>query len=221
VLQSQPALQSGLYGKAAGSMAGLPAGFDTGCTLQVQYADGTTDTVSAARAPPSALDEAIEDNPLVLLAAYGGLTMAIDAMDSFSKYDEQRDKYKAFLEAHDGRPDAPNGLASEMSGEYWGGSDESDDGDQALRQTLHFDADGRITGRGRDSEDGSYRITSGRWAMEGDERVEVAWEESYDEGFIAICIGKYDIKTGKIDGRFVSSREVTGWFSLAKKPSIF
>lgn len=219
VLSNQPAVGSALYGGSASHP--LSPGFEDGCTLQVQYADGTTDTVSAAEAPPSLLDEAAL--PLVL-AGYAFLLTSdgSSSSSSGSRYAEMRDFYQDELERIDEeRGAAPPGKPAEWSGEYWGGSDESDGGDQAVRVTLNFKSNGRLTGRGRDDVDGSYRITSGRWEVQADGAVAVLWEETYDEGFVTLCMGVYDAESGKIDARFTSDRSVSGAFYLTKKPSIF
>lgn len=223
VLESQPSLQSGLYSRS-GSTSSLPPGFDCGCTLKVQYdKDGTLDTVSAAQKPPSVVDEWIEDNPLALLAAVVALR-AMDTKTASGKYDEMRKRYEEALDAESPSDDLlPREALQEMSGEYWGGSEESDEGDQAIRVTLTFEGDGRITGRGRDGVDGSYRITGGRWRAGKDDGcvIEMHWEETYDEGFKVICTATRDAASGKVRAKFASSRDVSGVFTLAKIPSIF
>lgn len=199
----------------------LPPGFDAGCTLDIEYTDGTTDTVSAATDPPS--DGKVE------LAVLGAYLLGIRALDSTYSggpgyYTEMREKYEKWLEeaALEERDKLRGRLVDdEWSGVYWGGSEESDEGDQAIRVTLRLQADGRITGRGRDGVDGAYKITSGRWVARGDRSIEMRWLETYDEGFTAICKGSLDLKSGKIDARFESSRDVGGSFALAKKPDIF
>lgn len=218
VLSSQPALQSGLYGKAG--LQPLPPGFDGGCTLQVQYADGRTDTVSAARAPKSEVGEFMDTwGELVLLGGLYGGPLFLDSL-SGNAYDDFKKRYEARLRENYGAP-APFAPPNELSGEYWGASEESDEGDQAVRVTLRFGANGKLSGRGRDGVDGSYKIADGRWSVDEDGVTRMFWKEVYDEGFDAICIGELDAKTGKIEGRFESSRNVGGSFELAKRPSIF
>jgi len=110
------------------------------------------------------------------------------------------------------------------SGEYWGSSEESDEGDQAVRTTLRFGAGGVVKGRGTDGVDGAYRITKGVWGARDDAGaagVELGWIEEYDEGFRVAVRGRYDARDGKITARFTSSRGVSGTFVLAPKPSIF
>lgn len=217
VVESQPAVQSGLYGSHSGAMP-LPPGFDGGCTLQIQYADGTTDIVSAAEEPFPWSDGQT-------LGALGTMYLLIFATSepggsSGGSFDAMEERYEDELTGL-GTPVPPDARPKEWSGEYWGASDESDAGDQAVRVHLRFEPDGRIKGHGRDDVDGSYRIRSGRWEALEDGRVKVAWKETYDEGFTAICMGTFDAASGKIDARFASSRNVSGFFSLAKKPSIF
>lgn len=233
VLESRPALQSDLYPASPGMISRrqqpLPAGLDEGCTLSVQYKDGTTDTISAAGPPKSEFEEAMDAAALPLvLGGYASLF----ALDSFSdgtsagsrKFDEMETILLDVLGASTTGPEDPatvEALAA-LSGEFWGGSEgETDGGDQSVRVTLRFERNGRITGRGRDGEDGSYTIRRGRWVREDDGRLWVAWEEKYDEGFRAICIGHINAASGKVKARFASSRHVSGAFSLAKKPSVF
>lgn len=223
VLESQPALQTGLYGGRAKAQA-LPPGFDSGCTLQVQYADGTTDTVSAAEVPEPLWAEYLE---LAIFPAYLGLLLLPSGSGSaggYDAYDAYQKEYEDLLADHEKAllADAPRELHKELSGEYWGASDESDAGDQAIRVHLRLSADGRISGRGRDDADGSYKVKGGRWAMAPNGKdVRLAWKEVYDEGFVAICFGEYKVRSGKVEADFASSRGVSGSFMLAKKPSVF
>lgn len=215
VLGSQPALPSALYGVAGSQL--LPPGFDCGCTLQVEYADGTRDVISAAENPP------ISDGVATAVLATTAAAVLLAGESGQSRYGEMKQRYDEAL-SRDESPmvDPPLNTCAEVSGEYWGGSEESDAGDQAIRVHLRLESGGRITGRGRDNVDGSYQIVSGRWTARPDgRRVQLAWKESYDEGFSAICIGSYDATSGKIDAEFVSSRDVSGTFTLAKKPAIF
>jgi len=218
VLQSQPALQSGLYDGGMGSQP-LPPGFDAGCTLQVQYADGSTDMVSSAQEPPSALEEVLS---VAIWPVYLGFILW-DSKGS-NMYGDYKKKHERFLK--DAGAAKGLGLAdltsdSAMSGEYWGASAESDDGDQSVRVHLRFGSGGRLSGHGRDGADGSYKLKGGRWMVDDVGKVQLGWREKYDEGFEAICFGEYDAKTGKIRGKFESSRSVGGSFELAKKPSVF
>merc|ERR1719473_1340907 len=77
VLESRPALQSDLYPTLyPGSQQPLTSGFDGGCTLSVQYEDGSTDTISAAQMPKSEFDEAADLLvPPVVLAAYASIIL--------------------------------------------------------------------------------------------------------------------------------------------------
>lgn len=228
VLESRPALQSDLYPASRGlrSQVPLPPGLDEGCTLSVQYSDGSTDTISAAETPKSEFDETLDAFTLPAVAAFYGFVIFGDGASSTyasSKFDEMETILTDVLDATSPRPDpATADVMAALSGEYWGGSEgESDGGDQSVRVTLTFKRDGRIQGRGRDGEDGSYTVPRGRWVREDDGRLWVAWEEKYDEGFRVVCIGHIDAATGKVEANFASSRRVTGAFSLAKKPSVF
>ena len=95
VLESQPALQTGLYGGRAKAQA-LPPGFDGGCTLQVQYADGTTDTVSAAEVPEPLWAEYLE---LAIFPAYLGLIFlpsgsgSAGGYNAYDDYKKEREMY--------------------------------------------------------------------------------------------------------------------------------
>lgn len=229
VLKSVPPLQLRLYGSADAQV--LPTGFDGGCTLEVQYADGTTDSVSAATAPMSEFDEAMSVAAIPLyVAAQAALTCGFPSVGT--NYDQARERLEAWLaeddDATSGGPlhlatalAARQAEASELTGEYWGASAESDEGDQAIRVHLRLGANGSITGCGRDDADGSYKITIGRWAAAAGGVTRLAWKEVYDEGFEAICFGEYDAASGKIEAKFSSSRNVGGSFTLAKKPSVF
>merc|ERR1719262_1729502 len=89
------------------------------------------------------------------------------------------------------------------SGEYWGSSEESDDGDQAVRSTITFEATGAVRGHGVDGEDGAYKITNGVWGKRDEDK----------EGEVVVG-GFYASATGKIEARFRSSRGVRGRFIL-------
>lgn len=230
VLERRPALQSELYpGQLVGQQP-LAPGFDGGCTLSVQYQDGSTDTISAAQAPKSQFEEALDIYaPPVILAGYVSLVLLGGPSSSEGNYGVFHDMEAILsdvLDASAPPPDAPTAEAAKalaaLSGEFWGGSEgETDGGDQSIRVTLTFKRNGRITGRGRDGEDGSYTISRGKWVREDDGNLWVAWEEVYDEGFRAICIGHIDADSAKVTARFASSRRVSGGFQLAKKPSVF
>lgn len=221
VLQSTPSALSGLYGGALTSTP-LPPGFDNGCTLKIQYADGTTDVVSAAEAPPSAVDEALGVAAIPAYLALQGLPLLFpdSEYDEYDEYESMMGSYEAQRAGSKSKADPPDCLA-DMNGEYWGGSEESDEGDQAIRVHFKFSKDGKITGRGRDNVDGSYKIPSGYWKARPDGDISLHWKEDYDEGFDVICEGTYHVKSGKVVARFASSRGVSGSFELAKKPSIF
>jgi len=228
VLESRPALQTDLYPASPGlrSQQPLPPGLDEGCTLSVQYRDGTTDTISAAEMPKSQFDEALDAYAAPAVLAFYGLVFLSDGGASTTyasnKFDEMETILSDVIDATSPPPDPATAEALALSGEYWGGSaGESDGGDQSVRVTLTFKRGGRIEGRGRDGEDGSYTIPRGRWVREDDGRLWVAWEEKYDEGFRVVCIGHINAATGKVKANFASSRHVTGAFSLAKKPSVF
>jgi len=230
VLERRPALQSDLYpGRLVGQQP-LAPGFDGGCTLSVQYQDGSTDTISAAQEPRSEFEEALDAYlPPVVLAGYASMVLLGGASSSatgYGDYLEMDTILSDVLEATQTAPDAATAEAAKalaaLSGEFWGGSEgETDGGDQSVRVTLNFKRDGRITGRGHDGEDGSYTISRGKWVREDDGRLWVAWEEVYHEGFRAICIGHIDAASAKVKARFASSRSVSGAFRLAKKPSVF
>lgn len=226
VLERRPALQSNLYPTSHGlpsSQQPMLPGFDDGCTLTVQYNDGSTDTISAAQTPKSEFEETVDTlMPPVVLAGYASIILLDRPSARYSAFEEMETILSDVLEATSPKADrATEEKLAALSGEYWGGSDESDGGDQSIRVTLRLQPNGRITGRGLDGEDGSYTIPRGRWVQEDDGRLWVAWEEKYDEGFTAVCIGHVDESSGKIHARFASSRHVSGAFRLAKKPSIF
>lgn len=100
------------------------------------------------------------------------------------------------------------------SGSYDGTSSESDNGDQDIRTTLRFAADGSITGNGRDSTDGPYTVVDGAWApINGESQPTVAWTEKYSRGFEVVVKGTF-LQDGTIKARFTSSLGVRGTFVL-------
>ena len=227
VLSSTP--QVALYTSQLQTIPGL----DSDCSVTVQYADvGTTETLSAAeKAQPLWIKYA--DLELVA-ATYGflGLT-TLTSTGPYTSYDTWEDEKKRHEDMYQElKPSSlfadtsarPGGTPRPKSGEYWGSSEESDDGDQSVRSHITFDGNGAVRGRGNDGEDGPYVITRGVWGKRaGDEEheVTVGWIEQYDQGFEVVVEGFYDAKTGKIEARFLSSRGVRGRFMLAPKPSIF
>jgi len=222
VIESRPPVQSALYGDSPGAAQPLASSLGSagGCELVVRYADdGTTDTISAAKEPPSAFEEAAL--PLGLLGYFGLVLLPSGAPEGSSG----RSTWETFQRRHDEIMDKhvvpPGDHSPPPSGEYWGATAEEDDGDQAVRVTLQFGRDGRMSGRGNDGVDGSYKIRDGLWWAKPDGMVKLAWKEVYDEGFTAICHGTLDPATAKISARFASSRNVGGSFSLKPKPSVF
>jgi len=212
--------QVSLYGSRLQTVPGL----DADCSVTVQYDDdGATETLSAAeKAQPLWLKYL--DLELVG-AAYGGLGLT-SALET-SAWEKAKKRHKAMIEEL--TPSFAYILARPVklrpgSGEYWGSSEESDDGDQVVRSKITFEATGAVRGRGVDGEDGPYKITQGVWGKrDGDKEheVTVGWIEQYEEGFEVVVEGFYDVKSGKIEARFCSSRGVSGRFMLAPKPSIF
>lgn len=222
VISSQPASQASLYG-ASGSVLQPVPGFESDCSVTVKYDDGTTGTVSAAEQPKSLLEELA---PVVGYGVYGALSFlsSSDGDDAWERAKARHDELLDELEIAS-RPDqaAQKPLVQPpVSGEYWGSSEESDEGDQAVRCTVTFERGGTVTGRGTDGVDGAYRITDGRWgALDSDSKLTVGWIERYDQGFEVAVKGRYDVGNGKITARFTSSRGVSGAFELTLKPSIF
>jgi len=229
VVSSQVASQTSLYDSRGSvlqrSVLQPVPGFESDCTVSVQYDDGMMERVSAAEQPvPAAVEyaEAVYWTALVV----GRLALELDIDGGDRAWDSAKDRRDELLEEMsavrrvEGRP-----LAPPLSGEYWGASDESDAGDQAVRTTLTFNDGGTITGRGIDGVDGSYRITRGRWGALRDQadgaKPTVTWTEVYDEGFEVVVEGRYDESAAKIKADFTSSRGVRGMFELKPKPSVF
>lgn len=221
VIASQQATHTALYGNSGSTLQPVP-GFESDCSVTVQYDDGTTETVSAAEQPLSASAELAQNVGLGGAYLLYGALVSMDDGDSAwdSALDRQDDLLNELAASNfEGPP-----LARPVSGDYWGASDESDEGDQAVRTTLAFNGDGTITGRGIDGVDGSYRITSGRWGARRRDDVSnptVVWTEVYDEGFEVAVEGRYDESTATIKAAFTSSRGVRGRFKLKPKPSVF
>jgi len=211
VISSHPASQASLYGAGGGETLQPVPGFESDCSVTVQFDDGTTGTVSAAEQPKSIIEKVA---PALLLGTYAA-TFFIPEGSSWESAESRHEELLRELEL--ASTDEPP-----SSGEYWGSSEESDEGHQAVRATINFRSDGPVTGRGKDGVDGAYRITRGRWgALDGSTKPTVACIEEYDEGFRVAVEGRYDVRAGKIKARFVSSRGVSGSFELAPKPSVF
>lgn len=213
--ETQP-LSESLYGQ--GGRTALQ-GLDSECSVTVQYEDdGTTAVVSAAEKPRSQLEVYTE---YAVLGAYAAL--AFWPGGGSRSWEAAEERHEELLEemaelASGGKlPQAP------LSGEYWGASEESDAGDQAVRTTLRFRRDGVIEGHGVDGVDGAYRVKKGVWgARDGkDDDVTLGWIEEYDAGFRVVVKGRYDRRDGQIKASFTSSRGVSGWVDLAPKPSVF
>lgn len=228
VLSNKQAIQKAIYG-GSGRADVMPDGFDLGCTVTVRYTDdGTVATLSAAVQPGDA-DSEDEDSLGYLagvLACQAGISL-IDASDGPAvdhrrKSENLRERLLIAASAEGESKKGPHEWPRPPSGKYWGSSDESDDGDQAIRCTLTFHPNGKLTGHGHDSVDGDYRVESGRWGvLDGETLVRLAWDEVYDDGFEAFIEGTYDPESGKIAASFTSSRAVSGAFELTKQPSVF
>lgn len=220
VLSSTP--QVAIYGSQLQTVPGL----DSDCSVTVRYDDdGTTETLSAAE---KAQPLWIKYLDLELVGgAYGtlGLMSALET-PLWEREKARHDRMLEELSPPKGSPPkgSPPKGSRPQSGEYWGASEESDEGDQSVRSSISFDGGGAVRGRGVDGEDVAYTITKGVWGQrEGDKEheVSVGWIEEYDEGFQVVVEGFYSEETGKIEARFRSSRGVSGRFMLAPKPSIF
>ena len=202
-----------MYGADGGVLLQPVPGFESDCSVTVQFDDGSTGTVSAAEQPTPLIEEVAQ---WAAVLGYVGLGLWPGGADAWDRAEERHEELLEELRLAATSKDAPN------SGEYWGSSEESDEGDQAVRSTLTFGRDGSVTGRGKDGVDGAYRIVRGRWGTrDGDSKPTVAWIEEYDEGFQVAVKGHYDARDGKIKARFTSSRGVSGAFALAPKPSVF
>lgn len=220
VISSQSATQQTLYGGSSevkGALLQPTPGFEGDCSVSVQFDDGTTGIVSAAVQPTPLWQKTLDQLTCGAgLAMYGWLIFSPSGTAMFDNARGRHEELKRELKEM-GRPPTDS---LPPSGEYWGSSEESDEGDQAVRSTLKFGKNGSITGRGVDGVDGAYRISDGRWGVR-DGVVTLAWIEVYDEGFKVVVSARYRASTGKISGRFTSSRGVMGSFDLAPKPSIF
>ena len=97
------------------------------------------------------------------------------------------------------------------SGRYVGSTSESDGMNQNVATILKFDESGGITGSGKDSYDGSYKVV-GTW-----NNRKVRWTERYAD-FETTVRGEIDHQ-GLIKCRFHSSRGVRGRFDIQKKNS--
>lgn len=207
--------QAAMYGDADVGLLQPVPGSEADCTVFVKYDDGAVDTVSAATTPTPRIEQA------AMMLFYGTLACAI-ATDTDGDAWESAQEHHDYLIGELMLTGDERGIRVPASGEYWGRSEENDEGDQAVRSTLNFHKDGSITGHGLDGEDGAYRISKGRWGvLDGGAQPTVAWIETYDEGFKAAVKGHYNARDGKIKARFVSSRGVRGTCVLAPKPNMF
>jgi len=213
-------------GRTATVVASTPAAqpsFETDCTVTVQYKDGTLDSVSAAEEPTPRWLQAVQ---LGLYPAYFALVSMGEGSGS-TAWHKAQDRHEEVLEELKEAFAESKETTPPTTGEYWGGSEESDGADQSVRSTIRFGSDGSIRGRGNDGEDGYYTIKDGRWgALDTvnpfkNGTIKVAWKEKYDQGFEVVVEGEYNTRTGKIKAHFESSRRVSGTFELAPKPSVF
>ena len=216
-------------GRRATVVANTPAAhpsFETDCTVQVQYTDGSLDTVSAAEQPTPRWVQAGE---LGFCAAYFAplLSVVTGGFGDSNAWPKAQKRHQEVLEDLEVALAKSKETTPPTSGEYWGGSEESDGADQSVRSTIRFGSDGSISGRGNDGEDGYYTIKDGRWAPLDtlnplkNNVLKVAWKEKYNQGFEVVVEGEYNTRTGKIKAHFESSRRVSGSFELAPKPSVF
>jgi len=234
VISNQPALQRGLYENTKGldKLRVTPGLEDADCTVRVRYDDDGTDATVSAAEKAQPLWAKYSD--LIELGIFAGLygSMALWDGSTTSSHDRAQQEYHELfaelaatsdeLDEDARRPPGEREIQVPASGEYWGASEESDEGDQAVRTTLIFGTNGKISGRGIDGVDGAYRITSGRWGVNlSKKKPTVTWIERYDAGFTVVVAGAYDPRTGKIKASFTSSRNVKGNFEIAPKPGGF
>jgi len=212
-------------GRTATVVANTPAAqpsFETDCTVTVEYKDGSLDTVSAAEQPTPRWVQAGE---LGFCAGYFALVTG--GFEDSNAWPKAQKRHQEVLEELEEALAKSKETTPPTTGEYWGGSEESDGADQSVRSTIRFGSDGSISGRGNDGEDGYYTIKDGRWAPLDtlnplkNNILKVAWKEKYDQGFEVVVEGEYNTRTGKIKAHFESSRRVSGTFELAPKPSVF
>jgi len=102
-----------------------------------------------------------------------------------------------------------NAIERPVDGVYTGESAEDDAGDQAVRTTLTFERDGRITGHGHDEADGAYTIREGRWS-----KNRIAWIEKYAAQGFEVALRGQVRPDGTIVALWGSSRGIGGTVSL-------
>merc|ERR1719181_1679527 len=152
--------------------------------------DGTKGVVSAAERPLPLWLKYFE--PLLYGGLYGGILL-LDSAGPSSETSQLSNEFERVKELHDELVEHLKASLVERgasapepppSGEYWGASEESDEGDQAVRTTLRFKLNGVLSGHGKDGVDGTYRISKGAWGIEEGERgggkITVGWIEVYD-----------------------------------------
>ena len=135
-------------GRTATVVANTPAAqpsFETDCTVQVQYTDGSLDTVSAAEQPTPRWVQAGE---LGFCAAYFAplLSAVTGGFGDGNAWPKAQKRHQEVLEDLEVALAKSKETTPPTSGEYWGGSEESDGADQSVRSTIRFGSDGSISG---------------------------------------------------------------------------
>lgn len=105
------------------------------------------------------------------------------------------------------------------NGFFSGSSTEMVDGKKIWQEvyvTLKFRSNGRLWGNGHDSEDGKYKLF-GTWTEDGKGtgRYMLAWKEKYDD-FEVDVTAEFDSESNTITGKFQSTRDVGGKFSISR-----
>ena len=200
-----------------------PPVYDLG---RVQQVSTTSCEFEAARLGSPFFERYYGENGLeaiVFLAVLVSAPIILNyATPSFLRFSERT---TALGDEYQAKRAKPSGLGPPVmvSGKYLGETSESDGVVQEASTTLNFEADGRVTGFGYDSEDGSFNIVDGYWYG-----TKAVWFEKYGSGFkpnfrssrkafkVAVQ-AEYRPRDGTIRGNFCSSvRSISGRFTLRR-----
>lgn len=201
----------------------IPPVYDLG---RVEQVSTTSCEFEAARLGSTYFDRYYGNNlveEIATLAVFVSVPIFFSvASPSFARFSERT---TALGNEYQTKRAEPSGSGPPLmaSGKYLGETSESDGVVQEASTTLNFQADGRVTGFGYDSEDGSFNIVDGYWYG-----TKAVWFEKYGSGFkpnflssrkafkVAVR-AEYRPGDGTIRGNFCSSvGSITGSFTLRR-----
>merc|ERR1712159_956830 len=138
--------QVSLYGSELQTIPGL----ESDCSVTVQYDDdGTTETLSAAEKAQPLWVKYFDLEFCFTL--YAGMALA-SALETPLWEREKKRHEDMFEELKPSSASTTERGPRPKSGDYWGSSEESDDGGRAVRSTIIFEVTGAVRGHGIDGE---------------------------------------------------------------------